>query len=101
MVYFIIFLGWLMVMFWREIVNYFKFIISRFRPKVTPTMTTGRYPRKTDKEGNVKCPNCKGKEWTEGPSGGCSVNIRCNKCHKEYNDMGPFGLESIERNKKL
>lgn len=49
-----------------------------------------------EEQDSIVCPNCKGTEWLEGPSGGMSVNIMCNRCHSKYNYMGPFGLDELE-----
>lgn len=41
-----------------------------------------------------KCPDCGSEEFLQGPSGGLSVNIQCDKCKHWFNHMG-FGLERI------
>ncbi len=45
--------------------------------------------KKEEPSTDVICPNCKGKEWFEGPEGGCSINIQCAGCNKRYNYLMP------------
>jgi len=33
----------------------------------------------------LRCPNCGGADWYEGPSGGISTNIMCRDCGHWYN----------------
>ena len=40
------------------------------------------------------CPDCGGKKFLEGPSGGVSTNIMCAKCRHRFN-ASPFGIERI------
>lgn len=55
--------------------------------------------RSKENEGNIKCPNCGGTEWYEGPSGGLSVNIECTKCGDRFNytfdSLDPIGKGKI------
>lgn len=44
-------------------------------------------------EANIVCPTCKGTEWYEGPSGGCSINIECAKCGDRFNYT--FGMAPL------
>jgi len=46
----------------------------------------------------MKCTNCGGTKFFEGPSGGVSVNVLCAnpKCRHWFN-MGPIGLEDLNR----
>lgn len=46
--------------------------------------------------GFLKCPNCNGTKWYEGPGGGSFGNIKCGSCGKCYNNLGPFGLNEIK-----
>jgi len=41
------------------------------------------------------CPDCKGKEFLEGPHGGASINIKCAKCGSKFNICPDIGY--IER----
>lgn len=42
------------------------------------------------------CPDCGGKDFLEGPRGGGSQNIQCDKCKHEFNVMGgPMGIHRI------
>lgn len=50
-----------------------------------------------DEQGYLYCPNCGSKEWYDGPGGGSFGNIKCANCNREYNNLGPFGLEEIKR----
>jgi DNA-directed RNA polymerase subunit RPC12/RpoP len=45
----------------------------------------------------VKCPDCGGMNWAFGPEGGGSQDVLCMTCGQEFCDMGPFGLERLER----
>lgn len=51
----------------------------------------------TKKKNYLKCPNCKNDTFHEGPGGGSFGNIKCLKCEKWYNNMGPFGLQEIRK----
>jgi hypothetical protein len=35
--------------------------------------------------GEGRCPFCRGKEFLEGPHGGLSVNIECDRCGARFN----------------
>lgn len=52
-------------------------------------------PKKEEENELLKCPECKGTEWIEGPSGGSFGNIQCVKCNSKFNNMGIFGLNKI------
>lgn len=48
---------------------------------------------------DIKCPNCGGVKWHEGPSGGMSTNILCanKECRHWYNHTGFGELEDLHR----
>jgi len=41
------------------------------------------------------CPDCKSKDFLEGPHGGMNINIKCAKCGSKFNICPEIG--SIER----
>lgn len=41
------------------------------------------------------CPDCGGREFLQGPSGGCSTNIKCKRCGSEFNECLPYSAERI------
>jgi hypothetical protein len=41
------------------------------------------------------CPDCGGKTFCEGPSGGLCVNIKCRDCKHEFNIALPMIFERI------
>lgn len=47
-----------------------------------------------------RCPDCRGDEFLEGPSGGMSTNIMCSSCGARFN-MSPFGAERIGEPTKI
>jgi len=72
-----------------------KELITVFRTKIQPP--------ETDKQRITKwvmkniCPDCGGKGFYEGPSGGISQNILCGNadCGSRFNFMGELGVERI------
>jgi transcription initiation factor TFIIIB Brf1 subunit/transcription initiation factor TFIIB len=66
--------------------KWFKKLLKRIN-------STVGYSGYTDKK--VKCPECKGTNWYEGPSGGASMNIICSTCGTVCN-YGPFS-DSVEK----
>lgn len=46
---------------------------------------------------NQKCPDCSTGELLEGPSGGMSVNIMCDKCGSKFNWSRFFNVFIAER----
>lgn len=42
------------------------------------------------------CPSCRSIWFFEGPRGGLSVNVKCVKCGRKFNYMGPFGMDGID-----
>jgi hypothetical protein len=44
---------------------------------------------------NSKCPDCHG-DLLAGPRGGCSINVKCEKCGHEFN-VPPRGTFLVER----
>jgi len=47
---------------------------------------------------NGKCPDCGAIDsMLEGPRGGLSQNIICEKCNMRFNICGPFGVQRIGR----
>lgn len=57
--------------------------------------SSGKYEQISDKDGNLRCPNCGHSKWSGGPGGGSYGNIECENCKKRYNNLGIFGLEDI------
>lgn len=41
----------------------------------------------------MKCDNCGGTKFLEGPHGGEAVNFACADCWARYNDLWPFSIE--------
>ena len=54
------------------------------------------------KGGKFVCPHCHGSDFLEGPSGGMSTNVECNKCGCRWN-ANPMGMrwQYIGRNDDL
>jgi len=44
---------------------------------------------------NKECPDCKNKEFLEGPCGGACINIKCSFCGSKFNICQQIGF--IER----
>ncbi len=47
------------------------------------------------------CPDCGTKKFLEGPHGGVSVNIMCDKCKSEFNICPGLFAERINVNKSM
>lgn len=75
--------------------------MSNILPSDVPPERPSDASREHIKPNAVKaCPDCGNSFWIEGPSGGLSINMLCGLCFAEFNDMGPFGLDRIERSPK-
>lgn len=57
-------------------INWLKKLFGEKKPEPEPELPPGIYP-----------PACKcgQREWLEGPSGGCSTNVKCVHCGAVYN----------------
>jgi transcription elongation factor Elf1 len=42
------------------------------------------------------CPDCGGKAFYEGPSGGASLNVKCTSCGHKFNMSLPFFVQRID-----
>jgi tRNA(Ile2) C34 agmatinyltransferase TiaS len=70
--------------------------LAQFFHKSDPLTTVVQQPNETVKETDScklynllestgSCPDCGGEDFLEGPSGGMSVNISCEKCGTRFN----------------
>lgn len=47
-----------------------------------------------------KCPDCGHDKFLIEFFPGNSVNFKCENCEAKFNDMGPFGVDRLDRIKK-
>lgn len=76
--------------------------LFKFYWKYRTLVINKKWFRKSKKEkpekSLLRCPSCGSTNWYEGPGGGSLGNISCVSCKREYNNLGPFGLQEIKRN---
>lgn len=61
--------------------------------KPAPPMTDAEKVRAAILKG--ECPDCGGKEFLEGPSGGICTNYKCANCGSKFNIGAAFGSVMI------
>ena len=63
------------------------FLLLIFRQEFIKIIEDSNFRRKNkpEKEKDLSCPGCGGKEFYFGQEGGISINIQCTNCLKWYN----------------